>query len=234
MDGQAGQVRFRLVGERGLMAEYGDVISPEINRRVRRAFMDLEGHRPAGVVEVVPTYRSLLVSYDPATVDMVGLKARLAALATAEGELAEEASRLVEIPVCYGGDHGPDLEFVAQNAGLDPDEVIARHADPVYMVYMIGFSPGYPFLGGLDPRLSATRLPSPRLSVPAGSVGIANDQTGIYPVESPGGWRLIGRTPLKVFDPRRADPFLIKASDRVRFRPIDRDAFAEMGREASS
>jgi KipI family sensor histidine kinase inhibitor len=139
----------------------------------------------------------------------------------------------VEVPVCYGGDLGPDLEEVARAVALPPEEVVARHAAPVYRVHLLGFTPGFPYLGGMDPRLSCPRLPTPRLRVVAGSVGIAGAQTGVYPVESPGGWRLVGRTPLALFDPspgaRR--PFLLAPGDGLRFVPVDRARYDALAAE---
>ena len=156
----------------------------------------------------------------------------LAALVILAAVPAAAPRRVVQVPVCYGGELGPDLEEVAHLAGLTPDQVMALHAGPVYRVYLIGFTPGFPFLGGMDPRLACPRLPSPRLRVPAGSVAIAGEQTGVYPVESPGGWRILGRTPLRLFDPapgaRR--PFLLAAGDGLRFVPVDPASFERPAR----
>jgi inhibitor of KinA len=135
----------------------------------------------------------------------------------------------VEIPVLYDPEVAPDLQALAEEKGLTVEALVALHTAPDYRCYLLGFRPGFPFLGGLDPRLVAARLPSPRPRVPAGSIGIGGRQTGVYPVDSPGGWRLIGRTPLPLFDPARADPFLVYAGDTVRFVAIDRAAFEGMG-----
>lgn len=200
--------------------EYGDAITPEINRKVRAMSIALDQDPPQGIVEVVPTYRSLLISYEPGATSphrLIGgleaLEGRLEAI-----EIPEPA--LVEIPVCYGGELGPDLDFVCEHTGLRQEEVIARHIKPSYQIYMIGFTPGFPFLGGMDESLTTPRLPSPRTLVPAGSVGIANNQTGMYSIDSPGGWRLIGRTPFQLFDPKREEPFLYRAGDLIKFKPI--------------
>lgn len=223
--------RLRLVGDRGVLVEYGDKIDPAINRRVRVMAVALAQAEPAGVVEVIPTYRSLLISYDPGLITPPGIDRLLADL---EGRLADieiPPPRTVDIPVCYGGELGPDLDFVAEHAGLSPDEVIELHAAPAYQIYMIGFTPGFPFLGGLDERLATPRLATPRKKVPAGSVGIANNQTGMYPVQSPGGWQLIGRTPLKLFDPDRAEPFLYRAGDLIKYRPIPLEEYKNLVEE---
>lgn len=225
------EVRFRLAGDRGLLAEYGDAISPEVNRKVRQVAAALEAQPLRGVIEVIPTYRSLFLLYDPMTTSPEELQAALLELEERLTEVKIPPPREVEIPVCYGGEFGPDLAFVAESHGLSPEEVIRLHCQPLYQVYMVGFTPGFPFLGGLPKELHTPRRPTPRERVPAGSVGIAGEQTGIYPIESPGGWQLIGRTPLKVFDPNRPDPFLLKAGDLVRFRPIEPEEFRRIAEE---
>ncbi len=225
------EVRFRLTGDRGLLAEYGDTISPEVNRKVRQVAAALEAQPLRGVIEVIPTYRSLFLLYDPMTTSPEELQAALLELEERLTEVKIPPPREVEIPVCYGGEFGPDLAFVAESHGLSPEEVIRLHCQPLYQVYMVGFTPGFPFLGGLPKELHTPRRPTPRERVPAGSVGIAGEQTGIYPIESPGGWQLIGRTPLKVFDPNRPDPFLLKAGDLVRFRPIEPEEFRRIAEE---
>jgi len=216
---------LRLVGDRGLLVEYGDAIEPEINRRVRVMAAALKEERPAGVEEVIPTYRSLLLSYDPLATNPGRIERDLERLKGRLGSISIPEPATVEIPVCYGGELGPDLEFVAGHTGLDQEEVIRRHSAPLYQIYMIGFTPGFPFLGGMDESLTTPRLATPRTLVPAGSVGIANNQTGMYPIDSPGGWQLIGRTPLKLFQPRQENPFLYRAGDLIKYRPISRPEF---------
>jgi KipI family sensor histidine kinase inhibitor len=188
------------------------------------------------VSEVVPAYASLLVIFDPLRVPREGLERELAALAEEVAAVrASPPRRVVRIPVCYGGELGPDLDEVARVAGLLPAEVVARHAAPVYRVYLLGFTPGFPYLGGMDRRIACPRLPSPRLRVAPGSVAIAGEQTGIYPVESPGGWRVVGRTPLRLFDPAPGakHPFLLAAGDGLQFVPVDREAYEEAARAVS-
>jgi len=220
--------RLRPVGDRGLLIEYGDAIAPEINLKVRVMALALEQARPPGLVEVIPTYRSLLAIYDPLCTDVTRLAG---AVETLEGRLEElemPQPRTVGIPVCYGGEFGPDIEFVATTHGLTEDDVVQLHASATYQIYMIGFTPGFPYLGGLPAELHTPRLESPRPLVKPGSVGIANNQTGIYPVESPGGWRIIGRTPLNLFDPTREQPFLYTAGDFIRFVPISRKGYEQI------
>ena len=196
-------IRFLSAGEQGLVVEFGTGIDPEVNRRVHRTGRLVAAAGIAGVTEVVPTYRSLLVYFDPLTVSRAELGDRINGLLAGGGpdDAAGPGGRVVEIPVCYGGDFGPDLDFVAQHTGLDPDEVIAIHTSVPYLVYMLGFTPGFPYLGGMSERIAAPRLTTPRTDIPGGSVGIAGSQTGIYPITSPGGWQIIGRTPVKPFDP---------------------------------
>jgi KipI family sensor histidine kinase inhibitor len=229
-------IRLLPEGEGGLLVQLGDAVDPDVNARVHALARAVGRRLGPLVLEVVPSYASLLVVFDPLRIDRARLEARVAALAgDVEGIRAAPPRRVVEVPVCYGGDLGPDLEDVARVTGLAAGEVIARHAAPVYRVYLLGFTPGFPYLGGMDPALSCPRLPSPRLRVPAGSVAVAGAQTGVYPVESPGGWRLLGRTPLRLFDPspgaRR--PFLLAAGDGLRFVPVDRARFEALAREGA-
>jgi len=173
----------------------------------------------------VPAYSSLAVIYDPTLIDFGGVKR---AVEGVEASAESFEGELVEIPVVYGGEYGPDLEFVAKHSGLSVDEVIEIHSKPVYRVYFLGFLPGFAYLGGMDERIAAPRLERPRLKVPSGSVGIAGKQTGIYPIESPGGWRLIGRTPLRLFNPEKEPPTLLQPGDRVKFVPVDEYEFREL------
>ena len=213
-------MQFLHAGDQAIVVEFGSVIDPEINALVHRMAAAIDASTIDGVLEMVPTYRSLLVYYDPLEVSLPDLQGQISGLAIGDDESRDEF-RIVEIPTLYGGEHGPDLEFVAENAGMAESEVIALHSGTDYLVYTMGFSPGFPYLGGLDTKLHTPRLPSPRTLIPAGSVGIAETQTGVYPVASPGGWRLIGRSPLRLFDPFASPPTVINAGDRVRFVPMD-------------
>ncbi|MBM3944903.1 MAG: 5-oxoprolinase subunit PxpB [SAR202 cluster bacterium] len=211
---------FLPAGDLGVVVELGDAIKPEINLRVRNMMLALEKQRVPGVVDLVPTYRSLLVQYDPMKITYDHLVATLGEVAGSLDSIKVSSPRIVHIPTLYGGDYGPDLDFVAENAKVATDEVVKLHSGTDYLVYMMGFTPGFPYLGGLHKKLVTPRLQTPRVRIPAGSVGIAEAQTGVYPVSSPGGWRLIGRTPLKMFDPDRDPPTLIQAGDFIRFVPL--------------
>ncbi len=228
------QALVRLVGDRGILLEYGDSIEPGVNLKVRAMAALLESRPIRGLLEVVPTYRSLLLIYDPMLTEPEALLEGLKALEeSGVSEAQIPPPREVEIPVCYGGEFGPDMEFVANYHGLGVEDVIRIHSSPCYQIYMMGFTPGFPFLGVLPEILATPRLETPRLQVPAGSVAIAANQTGIYPISSPGGWRLIGRTPLRLFRPERRQPFLYKAGDLIRFRPISREEFNALAQQQS-
>jgi len=222
---------MRLMGDSGLLFEFGDVIAPEINQKVRLITKALEQQMPPGVNEVMPTYRSILMIYDPIKTNPKTLARHLDDLKNQLEGLKLSLPRTVEIPVCYGGEYGPELPFIAEHTGLNEKEIIKIHSDPEYQIFMIGFTPGFPFLGGMDERLTTPRLKTPRTQVPAGSVGIANNQTGMYPVDSPGGWQLIGRTPLRLFSPENKNPFLYAAGDRIRFKPIDQAEFDQINQK---
>jgi inhibitor of KinA len=219
---------MRSAGERGLVVELGDAIDPAVSGRVRWLARAVEARLAGDVLEVVPTYRSLLVIHDPLRVPRARLVARVEALlAELPADAAPEAQgRIVHLPACYGGPFGPDLATVARHGGLTPDEVVAQHAGATYLVYMLGFTPGFPYLGGLPERLATPRLDTPRPRVAAGSIGIGGAQTGIYPVESPGGWRLIAHTPVRLFDAAAPSPFLLAAGDRLRFAPVSAEEHA--------
>jgi len=214
--------RYLVAGDAGLVVEFADRIDPIVNEQVHALSHAMDRQPIAGVIETVPTYRSLLAVYDPLVVGWAELVDQVSNRLRNISETAEQRpSRSISVPTVYGGEHGPDVDFVAEHNGLSVDDVIAIHSAVNYQVYMIGFTPGFPYLGGMSERIAAPRLERPRTRIPAGSVGIAGSQTGIYPVDSPGGWRLIGRTPLSLYDPGAEDPVLLRPGDRVRFEPID-------------
>jgi KipI family sensor histidine kinase inhibitor len=223
---------FRVAGDRGLLMELGEEISPKVQARIRAMILALEKTTLPGVVEYLPSYRSLAVVYDPLSTSFGLLREELRQVHQSLASLALPPPRLVEIPVCYGGELGPDLGFVAHHNQLTEQEVVSLHSGTDYLVYMIGFTPGFPYLGGLDERLHTPRLASPRKKVPAGSVGIANGQTGVYPIQSPGGWQLIGRTPVQLFDPGREEPFLLAAGDTLHFVAIDYPRYQELSADS--
>lgn len=227
--------RIVSAGDRVILIEYGDDIDEALNAHVHRVARAIARNARPGVVEVVPTYRSCAVHVDPLVVspddvaaDVEAIERELAVVDPGAAIHSSDEPRTVEIPVVYGGAFGPDLDDVAAHCGLPPDEVVGIHAAGTYRVYMMGFTPGFPYLGGMSPRIAAPRLATPRTLVPAGSVGIAAQQTGVYPTSSPGGWRLIGRTPLSLFDPCADPPCLVDAGDLVRFVPIPGDRFGEL------
>ncbi len=227
--------RFRLIplGDSAITVELGDEIDPRINARVVAFANRILDQRWKGILDVVPTYRSVTVHFDPLEWDSAALTDRLKNLSPPEAREPESHGLLHDIPVLYGGEWGPDLEDIAASAGLHPTEAAALHASIRYRVYMLGFSPGFPYLGLVPERLAAPRLSAPRAKVPAGSVGIADRQTGIYPTATPGGWRLIGRTPIPLYRKTSPNPFVLQAGDLVQFRPIDRDEFERISREAA-
>jgi KipI family sensor histidine kinase inhibitor len=217
--------RLHHAGDSLVLVEFESTIAPEVNRRAVALAGAIAAARVPGVRDVVPAYASVGVHVDPLRFDQASLDAVVShAWDTAVG--AEPPARLVEIPVCYGGTFGPDLAEVAAFAGCSEDDVIARHAAGRYRVYMLGFLPGFAYLGGVDATIAMPRRSAPRTSVPAGSVGIAGRQTGVYPCESPGGWRLIGRTPVAMFDLARPEPALLAPGDVVRFVPTPHDRLA--------
>lgn len=219
---------IRPLGDTALRIPLGEGIDPEVNRRVRATCAALERAALPGVVEWVPSYTAVTVYYLPHAVRYAELCRTLETVVPAGGELSLPEAQVVTLPVLYGGEQGPDLDFVSAQHQLSAQEVIDLHSRPEYLVYMIGFAPGFPYLGGLSERLATPRLEKPRLSVPKGSVGIGGAQTGVYSVDSPGGWRIIGRTPVLLYDPKRERPALLEAGDRVRFRPVGAAEYAEI------
>ncbi|MGB1748221.1 MAG: 5-oxoprolinase subunit PxpB [Dehalococcoidia bacterium] len=210
-------------GDSAVLVEFGEVIDPDVNSRVYALFDSVEKSLGDKVIEMIPTYRSLLVVYNPIEITIGEMSDQVGGLLDGiQGESDSSVTReIIELPVVYGGEDGPDLYHVAEHAGISPQEVIDIHSGTGYLVYMIGFAPGFPYLGGLDERIACPRLTTPRVKVPAGSVGIAESQTGVYPNASPGGWQLIGRTAVPLFDVQRENPSLIKPGAEVRFVPVD-------------
>ena len=211
---------IRPEGDSALLIVFGTEISRDTNRLVSAAARRVREQGIRGVVDMIPAFVSLLVCYDPRVISCGALRARLETILQAEAETRETAGRVFEIPVCYGGEFGPDLPDIASHAGLTEREVVDIHTSRDYLVYMLGFLPGFCYLGGLDERIHTPRLETPRLKIPSGSVGIGGSQTGIYPLESPGGWRLLGKTPVRTWDPDRDVPILMQAGDSIRFVEI--------------
>jgi inhibitor of KinA len=218
---------FRIIpaGDSALVVEFEDRIDPAVNARAVAVAQQLQAQPVAGVRDVVPTYRSVAVYFDPLQTRYDALVARLEREAAQPVAAARRPLDVIRIPVCYGGELGPDLAGVAVFGGMSEPAVVDLHVGATYHVFMLGFVPGFAYMGIVDARIAAPRRETPRVRVPRGAVGIAGAQTGIYPAETPGGWQLIGRTPVRPFDAARLDPFLIKAGDDVRFYAIDRAEF---------
>lgn len=214
--------RLHWSGDALVLVEFEATIAPGINQRAVSLAAAIATARIGGVVDVVPAYASVGVHVDPLRFDQAALEAVISHAWDQPPE-AGGVTGAIDIPVCYGGDFGPDLEEVAGFAGCTTDEVVARHAAGRYRVYMLGFLPGFAYLGSVEASIAMPRRGSPRTAVPAGSVGIGGSQTGVYPCECPGGWRLVGRTPTAMFDPRRERPALLSPGDIVRFVPIPAD-----------
>ena len=216
--------RFLPQGDAALVVEFGDRIDPAVNARVMALAEAIRRAPIAGVIETVPTFRSLLLHYDPLQRDFSDLVREVrSALVELQGYAAQP--RRVTIPACYEGELAPDLAEVAALTGLAPDDVVRLHASVAYQVFMLGFLPGLPYMGVLPEKLRLPRLATPRLRVPPRALAIATDMTTIYPLESPGGWRLIGSVPVDLFDIAADPPALLRCGDHVRFRPVDRPTF---------
>ncbi len=212
--------QFTNLGDSALMVKMGEGITPDINDRVRNLTFSIQEGDIPGVLEIVPTYGSLTVHYNPMVLPQDVLKENITLLCEVHSDKGECKRKVVLLPTLYGPEVGPDLSSVCELTNLGCSDVIQIHSGTDYRVYALGFSPGFPYLGGLDEKLYCPRLKSPRIEVPAGSVAIAENQTGVYPVASPGGWRIIGRTPVQLFDPYKESPTLLNAGDYLRFVPI--------------
>jgi KipI family sensor histidine kinase inhibitor len=212
-------------GDSAFIIKAGDVISEEVNLTVRKLLKRIEEENIPGVIDFIPSYNELMVCYDPAKIGYRRLLDTLRACAADLGAMHLPPAEVVHVPVLYGGEAGPDLLHVAEHNRLAAQDVISIHSSADCLVYMLGFTPGFCYLGGMDKRIATPRQETPRLKIPPGSVGIAGEQTGIYPLESPGGWQLIGRTPLRLFNPESKPEFLFSAGDYIRFYPVDRDDY---------
>lgn len=220
--------RFTVFGDEAILVRFGHGIDLRVHRQIQQFCTELAQRAIPGVIECVPAYDCASVVFNPDAVRASALVSKLEAIVRASAESTVTPVRVVEIPVCYGGDQGPDLPYVANCTGMSQADVIAIHTAPEYTVYMIGFAPGFPYLGGMDTSIAVPRKATPRPTIPAGSVGIAGVQTGVYPLATPGGWQLIGRTPLRLFDPVSNPPTLLAAGDVVRFRAISEEEYNEL------
>jgi len=227
------KVRFRSAGDRALIVEFGDRVDRASSEQVLRLDTAVHSDPPIGIVETVPTFRSLAVYFDPLQTTRIELRQAIRALLD-RGDARPREARFWRVPVCYEGDFAPDLVEVARLTGLAASEVVALHAGTRYHVYMLGFLPGFPYMGDLPAPLALPRRADPRLRVPAGSISIATTLTAIYPYESPGGWHLIGATPIRMFDPERPEPALFAPGDAIAFYAIDANEFAAIRQTATA
>lgn len=218
-------INILTAGDASLLIEFGKEISPEINSKITAVVQLMKEQHIEGVVDIIPAFCSLLINYDPRVISYDDITKRMKRILKMDIKAGEARKRVFEIPVCYGGKYGPDLAFIAENAGISEEEVIEIHSSRDYLIYMLGFLPGFCYLGGLDEKIHTPRLANPRLKINAGSVGIGGSQTGIYPLDSPGGWQLMGMTPVKTYDPDREVPILLSAGDYIRFIPVDEEEY---------
>lgn len=218
---------FSPLGDQAIVIELGNEINEQTEKQVRRLSTLLESRQPVWMIEFIPAFITVAIFYDPCLAKYGTVKIELEELLKQLGEDLPVESRTIEIPVCYGGAFGPDLEFVAQHNKLTAREVIDIHTTGNYSVHMIGFAPGFPFIGGMSEKIAAPRRDSPRIRIPERTVGIAGMQTGVYPIETPGGWQLIGRTPLRLFRPENDIPSLLRAGDKIVFKEISEEDYHE-------
>ena len=226
-------VKILTAGDSSLLLQFGNAIDPEINARIAATVQLMREQHIEGVVDLIPAFCSLLINYDPRVISYGEMRRRMEKILSVEIAAGARKKKIYEIPVCYGDELGPDLATIAEHAGLTEQEVIDIHSSSDYLIYMLGFLPGFTYLGGLDERIHTPRLANPRIRIPAGSVGIGGSQTGIYPMDSPGGWQLMGMTPVRTYDPQREIPILVEAGDYIRFVPIDRDEYGRIQSEVA-
>lgn len=218
---EAIDIDIQPLGDRACTLLFGDSIDPQIHEKIFRFCTLIQQSYIPGIIEWVPTYTTITIYYDPSTISYRELSSILyECYKQQQNKIPVLNHRTVIIPVKYGGEWGPDLSEIATYNSLNETEVISIHSKPTYLVYMLGFAPGFPYLGGMSSRIATPRLATPRTQIPAGSVGIADQQTGIYPLSTPGGWQIIGRTPIQLFDPNRNPPILLQMGDYICFRPI--------------
>ncbi len=225
-------MKFLKAGDSSLVIELGNEISTEINYNLKKITEYLDSLNHKGIKDLLPTYRSIIVYYNPLIITFDEIKSMVEKnIAISSEKGGKTKKEIVEIPVLYGGEHGPDIENIATHNNLTIEEVIDIHTSGEYLVYMLGFTPGFPYLGGMDKKIATPRLTTPRTKIPGGSVGIAGEQTGVYPIDSPGGWQLLGNSPLEFFNPVKEKPFLLKAGEYIKFVQISQEEYNEISKE---
>lgn len=222
------EVRYLPAGDEAIVIEFGKTIDEEINNRVISMATSIRNKRIKGVREILPTYRSLMVFYNPKKISYTRLVSTVKSLDYKDSSDEEESKKTLIVPCCYDKSFGPDLEDMSRELGITREEIVKIHSGMEYKIYMMGFLPGFVYLGGLDKRINIPRLQTPRTRIPARSVGIGGAQTGVYPVDSPGGWRLIGSTPLDFYDIKRDNPILCEAGEYIKFKPISRREYDDI------
>ena len=217
------------ISETSVLIEFGNEINSETNKKIRILCEYLENNPFHGLVEYIPYFTSVSIIYDPLKINpFEKVREKLESILSSLDFSSEYEEHIVEIPVCYGNEYGPDIEYVAEVNNISVNEVIDIHSKGKYLVYMIGFAPGFPYLGGMSEKIATPRRKTPRTAVPKGSVGIAGMQTGVYPLETPGGWQLIGRTPIKLFDAESKEKTLLKCGDIIKFYPISCEEYLKL------
>jgi len=229
-----GKTKILTVGDSSILIEFGKEISPQINSKIAAVVKLMRAQQVKGIIDMIPSFCALLINYDSRVISYNTLKTRIEGVLKLDAEVEAAVARVFEIPVCYGGKYGPDLDNIAKHAEITTKEVIEIHSSSDYLIYMLGFLPGFPYLGGLDERIHIPRLPSPRITIPAGSVGIGGAQTGIYPLDSPGGWQLLGQTPVKTYDAESEVPILFEAGDYIRFVPVSEKEYLEIEKQVQT
>ncbi len=226
------KAKIMVVSDNSIIIEYPAQISQEINRQIRYVTREISEKMADRIVDIIPAYHTVTVGYDCLKNDYRKLVQEIEEILSQTSADKDDQRDVVEIPVCYEEPYGLDIEEVCQIHNISREELIKRHTAPEYLVYMVGFTPGFPYLGGMDESLATPRKKEPRSKLPAGSVGIAGSQTGVYPIESPGGWQIIGRTPLKLFDPYREDPVMIKSGQYIKYVSISAQDYEKLARSS--